>query len=172
METIQHFLQNLKKRERFLKVCNHIWSQFDDLSKIIEFTRVDGNLFNLIKVLTLQQVAKRAIQRFETGDLRPETLINALVVNIMEAVLEDERQEYLDNAETGITLAKYPHTEEYDNRTGSGPCQFSSDGQILLCQQPLPIYWANLYSTWNLVFVSHYPDFVYLLTYLLCTEAG
>ena len=63
---LEKMTQTMSENWRFLKVCNHIWSQFDDLSKIIEFTRVDGNLFNLIKVLTLQQVAKRAIQRFET----------------------------------------------------------------------------------------------------------
>ena len=164
---LEKMTQTMKQNWKFLKVCNHIWSQFDDISKIIEFSRVDENLFSLVKVLTIQQSIKRHIQRFETGDLRPETAINSLVVNIMEAVLEDERQEYFDNAETGLILAKYPHTKEYDNRTGSGPCQFSSNGQILLCPQPLTVHWANLYSTWNLAFVSHYPDFVYFMPKLL-----
>ena len=45
-----------------------------------------------------------------------ETFINGLTTNIMEAVLEDERLENFDNAETGLILAKYVHTPEYDDR--------------------------------------------------------
>ena len=83
-----------------------------------------------------------------------DTFINSLTTNIMEAVLEDEQLENFDNAETGLILAKYVHTPEYDNRTGSEPCQLSSNNQFLECAQPLPLHWADLYSTWNLAFVS------------------
>ena len=85
----------------------------------------------------------------------------------MEAVLEDERRGLVDNAEAGEVLAKYVHTAEHDNRTGSGPCQFTSSGQFMECPQPLPLKWADLYSTWNLAFVSNFPDFVYYLPKLL-----
>ena len=93
--------------------------------------------------------------------------INSLIVNIMEAVLEDERLEHFDNAETGEILAKYTHSREYDARTGSGPCQLSASFQYLECPQPLTLHWADLYSTWNLAFVSGFPDFVYYLPKLL-----
>ena len=39
--------------------------------------------------------------------------------------------------------------------------QISSSGNFLECPQPLPLQWANLYSAWNLAFVSHFPDFVF-----------
>ena len=85
----------------------------------------------------------------------------------MEAVLEDERLEHLDNAEAGLILAKYVHTREQDNRTGSGPCQFSSNIQFLECAQPLSLNWADLYGSWNLAFVSSIPDFIYYMPKLL-----
>ena len=85
----------------------------------------------------------------------------------MEAVLEDERHGLVDNAETGEILAKYVHTIEHDNRTGSGPCQFTSNFKLQECSMPLPLKWADLYSTWNLAFVSNFPDFVYYLPKLL-----
>ena len=100
-----------------------------------------------------------------------ETAINPLITNIMEAVIEDENHGLLDNANTGEILAKYVQTPEYDNRTGSGPCQFSSKfnypNQTMECSMPLPLKWADLYSTWNLAFVSNFPDFVYYLPKLL-----
>ena len=85
----------------------------------------------------------------------------------MEAVLEDEGHGLVDNAETGEILAKYVHTTEHDNRTGSGPCQFSSSFKLMECSMPLPLKWADLYSTWNLAFVSNFQDFVYFLPKLL-----
>ena len=90
-----------------------------------------------------------------------------MITNIMEAVLEDEGHGYVENAKTGEILAKYTHTAEHDNRTGSGPCQFSSNFKIMECSMPLPLEWADLYSTWNLAFVSNFPDFVYYLPKLL-----
>ena len=85
----------------------------------------------------------------------------------MEAVQEDEGHGLVDNAETGEILAKYVQTTEHDNRTDSGPCQFSSNFQFVECAQPLPLKWADLYSTWNLAFVSNFQDFVYFLPKLL-----
>ena len=85
----------------------------------------------------------------------------------MEAILEDERQENFDNAEAGLILAKYVHTTKHDNRTGSGPCQLSSNNNFLECAQPLPVHWDDLYSTWNLAFVSSFSDFVNYIPKLL-----
>ena len=88
-------------------------------------------------------------------------------MNIIEAVLEDERNRNFDNAEAGVVLAKFPHTREYDNKTGSGPCHLSRNRQFLECPQPLTLHWADLYSSWNLAFVSEFPDFVYYIPKLL-----
>ena len=53
---LEKMTQTMKQNWKFLKVCNHIWSQFDDISKIIEYSQVRGSLFALAKVLTIQQV--------------------------------------------------------------------------------------------------------------------
>ena len=53
------------------------------------------------------------------------------------------------------------------HRTGSGPCQFSSNKQFLECAPPLPLQWADLYHTWNMAFTSSQPDFIYYLPKLL-----
>ena len=76
--------------------------------------------------------------------------INSLVVNIMDAVLEDERLENVDNADAGVTLAKYVHGRDHDSRTGAGPCRLSESQDVIQCPQPLTLLWADLYSTWNL----------------------
>ena len=72
----------------------------------------------LVKFPSIEQLTKRFLQAIETGNVRPEHGINSLAINIMEAVLEDERMENFDNAETGKVLAKYVHTKTRDNRTG------------------------------------------------------
>ena len=57
-------------------------------------------------------------------DVPPFYAINSLSLNIMEAVIQDKRLGNLNKAETGKILAKYVHTPEKDNRTGSGPCLY------------------------------------------------
>ena len=85
----------------------------------------------------------------------------------MEAVREDERLNNFANAEAGVVLAKFPHTKEENYKTGSGPCRLSRSQQFLECPQPLTLHWADLYSSWNLAFVSEFPDFVYYIPKLL-----
>ena len=130
----------------FLKVCNKIWS--DNIPKILSATK--DYPFEVAKALTIEESIRRKIQVLETKDVPPSYAINTLSFNIMEAVIQDESLGNLDNAETGIILAKYVHTPEKDNRTGSGPCQIAESQQGTECAQPLTLQWANLYSTWNL----------------------
>jgi len=161
---LEKMTATMKQDLRFLEVCKEIWSDF---SKTLSNTLALGKFFSLAKVLSVEEVIKRRIQTLKSQELRKEFAINSLTVNIMEAVLEDERLGHFDNAYTGEFLAKYTHSKEYDPRTGSGPCQFSSSLQSLECPQPLPLHWADLYSTWNMAFVSGFPDFVYYLPKLL-----
>ena len=85
----------------------------------------------------------------------------------MQGVREDEERRNFDNAEAGVILAKFPHTRQYNNKTGSGPCHLSRSRQFLECPQPLTLHWADLYSSWNLAFVSGFEDFVYYIPKLL-----
>ena len=85
----------------------------------------------------------------------------------MQGVGEDEARRNFDNAEAGLILAKFPHTRQYNNMTVSCPCHLSRSLQFLKCSQPLTLHWADLYSSWNLAFVSGFPDFVYYIPKLL-----
>merc|ERR1719278_61996 len=150
-----------------LKICHTIWSRYDNLPKLVRISLAQPqSMFFLAKILSIEETVRRGIALEMTNP--PKSFgINPLVVNIMEAVLEDERNRNFDNAEAGIILAKFPHTKEYNNKTGSGPCHLSRNLQVLECPQPLTRHWADLYSTWNLAFVSAFPDFVYYLPKLL-----
>ena len=167
---LEKITSNMIADWRFLKLCNRIWAAHDNVNKIIKSSR--GELFKVAKVLTIEEVMERRIRTLETGHVRKKTSINALVVNIMEAVLEDRRRGNFDNANTGLILAQYPHSEEYDPRTGSGPCQLSPSNQTVQCSQPLNFHWVDLYTTWNLAFVSAFPDFVYFVPKLLIPSVG
>ena len=54
-----------------------------------------------------------------------------------------------------------------DIRTGAGPTRFSEDGQRIEFRPPLPRQWADLYQTWNMAFISKYPDFPFFMAKLL-----
>jgi len=160
---LEKLTTEMKENWRFLKVCNSIWLEYDNFPKLLAGS--EGDPFSIKKALTIEETMRRGIQMLDTGDVPPSSFINSLILNIMEAVTQDENLENLDNAETGKILAKFVHTPEKDNRTGSGPCQISEKG--LGCAPPLTLHWVDLYSTWNLAFVSTFPDFVYYLPKLL-----
>jgi len=154
----------MKENWRFSRVCYSIWLEYDNIGKLLA---TSDNLFYIAKALTIEETARRGIQILDTKVLPPSSFINTLILNIMEAVKQDEMLGNLGNAKTGKTLAQYVHTPEKDNRTGSGPCQLSENQQGIECAPPLTLQWVDLYSTWNLAFISTFPDFVYFVPKLL-----
>ena len=76
-------------------------------------------------------------------------------VNILEAVAEDFRAKNGDNALAGKALAKNRPGLKNDTRTHQGPTRISNNGQRLEFRPPLPRQWADLYSTWNMAFVTN-----------------
>ena len=58
----------MKENWRFLKVCNEIWSEYDELPKFLSAS--EGDLFFLSKLVAVEQVAKRGLLMFETGNIR------------------------------------------------------------------------------------------------------
>ena len=145
---LEKLTARMKENWRFWKVCNGIWLEYDTFQKFLDAG--DGDLFSLAKALTIEETARRAIQILETKEVPSSAFINTLKLNIIEAVVQDEKVGYLDNAETGKIMAQYVHTAEKDNRTGSGPCKLSANQQITECAPPLTLQWVDLYTTWNL----------------------
>ena len=62
----------MKNNWIFVKVCNEIWAELDNLKKIVDLTltTTQGNLFSLAKVLSIDQLLKRILLMFETHHLR------------------------------------------------------------------------------------------------------
>jgi hypothetical protein len=91
----------------------------------------------------------------------------------MEAVLEDTRLGFTDNARAGMSMAVNPPGDTKANpKTGAGPSRFTPDHKAILYFPPLPRQWVDLYSTWNLAFVSHYPDHPFFFAKLLTPQVG
>ena len=59
-----------------------------------------------------------------------------------------------DNALAGKTLALNRPGLQKDNQTQAGPTKVSKNGQRIEFRPPLPSLWADLYSTWNMAYVT------------------
>ena len=95
-----------------------------------------------------------------------------LSINILEAVLQDLKTGYINNACCGYELFLEPGNCVL---TGTGGTKdyiwIRPDGRksgVLCMQQPLPIIWSNLYMAWNLAFCSdQYSDWPIFFAKLL-----
>ena len=67
---LEKITSTMSQNWRFLKVCNEIWSEYDNLPKLVTYTLSQGNIFSLAKALSIEQVIKRRLQVFETRHLR------------------------------------------------------------------------------------------------------
>ena len=54
-----------------------------------------------------------------------------------------------------------------DNCTGAGPTRLSLDGKTLGLFYPFGRQWADLYTTWNLAFVTNFRNWPYMMVKLL-----
>jgi hypothetical protein len=94
-----------------------------------------------------------------------------LPLNIMEAVFVDSLAGNKDNAFAGFILAKNPPGVNENKALGSGPTVLSSDGKKALIAPPFPKEYADLYSAWNLAFVSNVGTF-WLMKLLIPSVSG
>ena len=95
-----------------------------------------------------------------------------LSVNILEAMALDAKLGNWDNAAAGWALAKHRAGGAEDAATGAGPARFAPDSDAIEFNMPLTKEWADLYSTWNMGFVSHYSYFPYVMAKLLIPEVS
>jgi hypothetical protein len=129
------------------------------------------NTFEVAKTLSVDMVIRIYLKNFKTKKVPHDDGRVGLPVNILEAALEDLRLGYRENARAGFLLSLHPPGEKRPNaRTGAGPTGFSADGRAITYAPPLPRKWADLYSTWNMAFVSHYPNFPFFLAKLLAPQ--
>lgn len=76
---LERMTSTMKENWRFLKVCNEIWSEYDNPPKALYATQ--GDFFYLAKWLSIEQVMKRHLQMFETGKMRKVTFKTKIVIN-------------------------------------------------------------------------------------------
>ena len=73
---LEKMVSTMKNNWRFVKVCNEIWAEHDNLKKIVDLTltTTQGNLFSLAKALSIEQMWKRRLLALETHHLREVSL--------------------------------------------------------------------------------------------------
>ena len=129
--------------------------------------------FEISKLFTLEFAFHRIRKQFKKGIVPGSTLKVILPLNILEAIAEDVRIGNRSNAISGWPIAVHaPGTKKLNPQTGAGPTHFSDDGKTLLFCMSLPKEWADLYTTWNLAFVSHYHDFPFMMAKLLIPQVN
>lgn len=152
---------------RVLDAMRAHWKQYKKRGKHLKAF----NLFGKAKFLTMEFATARYLDNLRKRKISPDAGRITLPLNIMEAVLEDLRLGNKDNARTGLTLAfAKPGEKKKNPRTGAGPTTFSDDGKAIAYRVPLAKRWADLYTVWNLAFVSHYGRFPYLFAKLLTPQ--
>ncbi len=102
--------------------------------------------------------------------LPPESGRFALSANIAEATLKDVTLGNWDNARAGWILTWHRVGGEDDPRTGAAHSRWSPDGMGIQYHAPLPKKWADLYSTWNMAFVTHLPEWPYIMAKLFAPQ--
>lgn len=94
-----------------------------------------------------------------------------LSLNIIEAVLEDIRQENVLNAKAGYELAMLDGLLDFS--------KYSNEKRVLVARtssmfrySAFPRNWSDLYNAWNLVFVGNFKEFPYYAAKLLFPEVA
>jgi hypothetical protein len=144
------------------------------------------SFFGWIKYTTLGTLsrAKKPLQKHE---IEKDANRHYLNLNIFEAVTADKYLKNNDNAKAGIALMRHPVGGKSDVRTGAGPTtvgvtkkeKAGEDSsavsgkreyetyEIIKGRPDLPKEWADLYTVWNLAFISNGNDFPLLAMKLL-----
>ena len=70
---LERLTSAMKDNWRFLRVCNEIWSEYDNLPKALSATSAEGNLFFFKKWASIEHFVKQCLLMFETKNMRKVT---------------------------------------------------------------------------------------------------
>ena len=162
--------------EGHMNFAEKLFKHFYDLLNYT-YTDWDGirTLFEHSKQIAVFKCWELYYIRYKKGkDIGAEKYLRGplLSINILEAVLQDLKTGYINNACCGYELFLEPGNRVL---TGTGGTKdyiwMRPDGRksgVLCMQQPLPIIWSNLYMAWNLAFCSdQYSDWPFFFAKLL-----
>ncbi|RCK79420.1 MAG: hypothetical protein OZSIB_0060 [Candidatus Ozemobacter sibiricus] len=125
-------------------------------------------LFDHVKLLSIEHLNARFVECHRRGVVPPDFMRVLLPLNILEAVAWEIVEGYPGNARAGLTLARYPPGAPRENpATGEGPSIWTADRRAILLRTACPRAWSDLYTSWNLAFVSQYDTFPYVMCKLL-----
>ncbi|MBU2709119.1 hypothetical protein KCM76_24200 [Zooshikella marina] len=145
---------------RIIEDCKTIWSKTRDETDFYDHM----GLFAKVKLVSVEYPISRIISFHKENNV-PEYFTKLLLpLNIIEAVAVDTNNGFLDNAIAGLVLAA--------NNPGDLPSRFNDNHKSILISMPLPEKWADLYSVWNLAFVSHYEYFPYTMVKLVIPKVS
>ncbi|WP_298768784.1 hypothetical protein [uncultured Shewanella sp.] len=157
-------------QERLTQAMYQHWSLIDTLMKIWvplrEQLGIESQLstFESMKLASIEKPMKDYIHFHQTETIAQHYACLDLPMNIFEAVAEDLSEHRFDNAKAGTILAFHlPDVK---------PACFSEDKKGILLTPPHAKSWADLYSLWNMAFVSHLGHFPFLMVKLLIPQVN
>ena len=127
---------------------------------------IEANLstFHKLKLMSVEKPMLDYIGFHTTGEVPADYAKLDLPLNIFEAVAEDLSVDRRDNAKAGTILAFH--------LPGQQPARFSDDGKAILLTMPQPKAWADLYTVWNMAFVSHFTYFPFVMVKLMIPQVN
>ena len=120
--------------------------------------------FHTLKLMSVEKPMNDYIQFHSTGVVPADYAKLDLPLNIFEAVAEDLSADRRDNAKAGAILGFH--------LPGQQPARFSDDGKAVLLTMEEPKAWADLYTIWNMAFVSHFEYFPFVMVKLLIPQVN
>lgn len=140
---------------RKLEACLNVWKQARAGTELWK----QAGLFGRSKLLSMPRIIEQFIRFHKSGVVPPTYGRTLLPFNIAEVCLHELAKGHRDNVRAGWLLGKH--------RPGAEPTRHSQDGQAICFCMPRPEQWADLYTLWNLAFVSGYADFPFQMAKLL-----
>ncbi|MCL1125051.1 hypothetical protein [Shewanella surugensis] len=157
-------------QQRLTHAMYQHWSLINILMKIWVPLRqqygIESQLstFESMKLASIEKPMNDYIQFHHSGSVPQDYARLDLPMNIFEAVAEDLSAHRFDNAKAGTVLAFH--------LPGVKPARFSQDEKGILLTMPHSKSWADLYSLWNMAFVSHLGHFPFLMVKLLIPQVN
>lgn len=131
------------------------------------------SLFHKIKLFSVERAMKIYLNYHKTRAIPQDSGRFGVMVNILEAVINDYIFGFRDNAKAGLILAFHKTgSKYYDPHTGCGPSTWSDDKKAVSMSMPMTKEWCDLYQTWNMAFVSTLQDFPYIIPKLLIPQVA
>ncbi|WP_299495039.1 hypothetical protein [uncultured Shewanella sp.] len=157
-------------QERLTQALYQHWPLIDTLMKIwIPLRKQYGiesqlSTFESMKLASIEKPMSDYLQFHRAEAVPHDYALLDLPMNIFEAVAEDLSEQRFDNAKAGAILAFHlPNAK---------PARFSDNQKGILLTPPQAKSWADLYSLWNMAFVSHLGHFPFLMVKLLIPQVN